>query len=79
MYTCDDMEGMVVEMPTFDEWGLIGLHKGSPIIVSYSGEDDNNQDSEATKEEEDIVRIPPPNLHPSVNDLGDDATPDEWR
>ncbi|KAE8785330.1 hypothetical protein D1007_40984 [Hordeum vulgare] len=30
LYVCDNMEGRVAYMPAFDEWGLVGTHKGSP-------------------------------------------------
>ncbi|KAE8788271.1 hypothetical protein D1007_37667 [Hordeum vulgare] len=49
LYACDDMEGMVTEMSSFDEWGLVGLHKGSPITLSSSGEDGSDLDSQATE------------------------------
>ncbi|KAE8767719.1 hypothetical protein D1007_32801 [Hordeum vulgare] len=44
LYTRDDMEGLVMEMPTLTKRWLVGLHKGSPITVWSSDEDDNNQD-----------------------------------
>lgn len=52
-------------------------HKASPIIVSSSSEDNSDQDSEALEGEEDARRILPPNLHPSLCNLGDDVAVDE--
>ncbi|KAE8794171.1 hypothetical protein D1007_31044 [Hordeum vulgare] len=77
LYACDDMEGLVEEMPVFDEWGLVGSHKGSSIAVSSSGEEDNNKDLEVTEGEEDVGRILPSNLHPSLCNLGDDIATNE--
>ncbi|KAE8809111.1 hypothetical protein D1007_14289 [Hordeum vulgare] len=79
LYACDNVKELVAKMPVFDEWGLVGLHRGSSIAVSSLGEDDNDQDSEATEGEQNVGRIPLPDLHPSLRNLGDDVAADERR
>ncbi|KAE8805514.1 hypothetical protein D1007_18440 [Hordeum vulgare] len=34
LYASDDMERMIAEMPSFNEWRLVRPHKGSPITMS---------------------------------------------
>ncbi|KAE8774386.1 hypothetical protein D1007_53218 [Hordeum vulgare] len=77
LYACDDMEGLVAEMPGFDKWGLVGSYKGSPMAVMSSGDVDNDHDSKAMKVDEYVGWIPLPNLHPSLRNLGDDVAADE--
>ncbi|KAE8797887.1 hypothetical protein D1007_26898 [Hordeum vulgare] len=78
LYACDDVKELIVDMSIFDEWGLVGLQKGSSIAISSSREDGSDQDSEATQGEEDAGWIPLPNLHPSLRKFTDDVAIDEW-
>ncbi|KAE8774146.1 hypothetical protein D1007_53573 [Hordeum vulgare] len=54
-------------------------HRGSSIVVSSSHEDRSDQDSEVIEREEDAGQIPPPNLHLSLHNLGDDIATDGRR
>ncbi|KAE8770725.1 hypothetical protein D1007_57481 [Hordeum vulgare] len=77
LYACDDMQGMVVQIPSFDEWEIVEPHKGSIIAVSSLGKERSNQYSEATEGEEEVGRILLPDLHSSLRSLGDDTAMDE--
>ncbi|KAE8815040.1 40S ribosomal protein S5-1 [Hordeum vulgare] len=74
-----EYEARFKEMHIFDEWRLVGSHRGSSIMVSSSDEDNSDQDSEETEEEEEADEVPPPNLHPSLCNLRDNDAMDERR
>ncbi|KAE8778115.1 hypothetical protein D1007_49024 [Hordeum vulgare] len=44
LYACDDMEGLVAEMPVLDEWALDESHKGSSVAVLSTAGEDSKQD-----------------------------------
>ncbi|KAE8785808.1 hypothetical protein D1007_40449 [Hordeum vulgare] len=44
LHACDNVKELAVEMPVFDEWGLVRSNEGSSIAVLSSGEDNRDQD-----------------------------------